>query len=123
MIQVGDIVRVTDWGRQYSRFTDWFKEHTGQLKTEWLIKYAYGDETHYGGFKCNDITRYRVLYIDIVDEVCLITRMADYSDKAEFEVYLIGLNGVELYDKPTEMTISEIEEKLGIRNLKIIKED
>ena len=119
MIKAGDIVRVTDWGRQYSRCSDWFKKRTDQLETEWLIRYAYGDQAYYKESKCNDITRYRVLYIDISDKVCLITRAANDWLGC---IYLIGLDGVELYGKPTEMTISEIEEKLGVKNLKIIEE-
>lgn len=122
MVHAGDIVRVTNWGRQYSRFTKWFEDHIDQLETEWVIHYPYGNDTHYKGHKCNDITKYRVLYIDIVDKMCLITRVSAYQG-AIFEVYLIGLDALELYDKPTEMTISEIEEKLGIRNLKIVKEE
>ena len=122
MIKVGDIVRVTDWGRQYSRRTAWFKEHINQLETEWLINFAYGDQTHYMEHKCDDITKYKVLYIDIVAGLCLITPFSWFNGVID-DVYLIGLDAVELYDKPIEMTISKIEETLGIKNLKIIKEN
>lgn len=127
MIKAGDIVRVTDWRCQYVRCSDWFNTHIASLKTEWLIKYAYGDRTHYIDYidierACNDNKKYRVLYVDEYEKTCLITRAVDYSKHPVFEVYLIGLKGVELYNKPTEMTISEIEEKLGVKNLKIIEE-
>lgn len=121
MIKVGDIVRVTDWGCQYSTNSLWFETHKDDLETEWLINYAYGDETHYMGHQYSDINKYQVLYVDECEAKCLITQKG-YLVR---DVYLIGLKGVELYDKPIEieMTISEIEEKLGIKNLKIIKED
>ena len=121
MLKAGDIVRVTDWGCQYSTNSLWFVEHMDDLETEWLIKYTYGDTTHYTEHQYTDVwNEYRVLYVDEYERKCLITRHY-YSDRVS-DVYLIGLKGVELYDKPTEMTISEIEKKLGIKNLKIIKE-
>ena len=122
MLKVGDIVRVTDWGCQYSTNSVWFMAHKDDLKTEWLINNAYGDSTHYEGHQYSDTTKYRVLYVDEYDGKCLITRY--YCSDRIYEVYLIGLKGVELYDKPTEikMTISEIEKRLGIENLSIVKE-
>lgn len=122
MIKVGDIVRVSDWGRQFSSNSSWFKTHIDDLETEWLIKYAHGDSTHYTKHKYNDTNKYQVLYVDEYEKKCLITLNHDCYNYVS-NVYLIGLKGVELYDKPTELTISEIEEKLGIKNLKIIKED
>ena len=123
MIKAGDIVRVTDWGRQYSSNSLWFEMHIDDLETEWLIKYAYGDSTHYMKHKYTDINKYQVLYVDEYEGKCLITQKYYYDYYSN--VYLISLKGVELYDKPTEieMTISEIEEKLGVKNLRIIKED
>lgn len=124
MIKVGDIVRVTDWGRQFSSNSLWFETHIDDLETEWLIKYAHGNSTHYTEHKYNDTNKYQVLYVDECEEKCLITQKNYYYDYVS-NVYLISLKGVELYDKPTEieMTISEIEEKLGVKNLKIVKED
>ena len=121
MIKVGDIVRVTDWGCQYSTNSLWFLTHMDDLETEWLINYTYDDTTHYTEHQYNDTNKYRVLYVDEHEGKCLITQKS-YSDRV-YDIYLIGLKGVELYDKPTEMTISEIEEKLGIKNLKIVKEN
>ena len=121
MVKVGDVVRVTDWGCQYSTNSVWFLTHMDDLETEWLINYAYGDSTHYTEHQYTDTNEYRVLYVDECERKCLITRY--YGSDRVYEVYLIGLKGVELYDKPTEMTISEIEEKLGVKNLKIVKEN
>lgn len=120
MLKVGDIVRVTDWGCQFSTNSLWFVEHMDDLETEWLINYAYNNSTHYMEHQYNDTNKYRVLYVDEHDKKCLITQKG-YSDRVS-DIYLIGLEGVELYDKPTEMTVSDIEKKLGIKNLKIIKE-
>lgn len=121
MIKVGDIVRVTNWVHQYSSNDVWFKTHIDDLETDWLIKYAHGDSTHYMNHQYNDMNKYQVLYVDEYEAKCLIASKT-HSNRVD-RVYLIGLKGVELYDKPTEMTISEIEEKLGIKNLKIVKED
>ena len=122
MIKVGDIVRVTDWGCQYSTNSLWFETHKDDLETEWLIKYAHGDSTHYKEHQYNDINKYQVLYVDEREGKCLIAQKG-YSDRV-YDIYLIGLKGVELYDNPTEteMTISEIEKRLGIKNLKIVKD-
>ena len=121
MIKVGDIVRVTDWGCQYSTNSLWFEAHKDDLETEWLIKYAHGDSTHYINHQYNDTNKYQVLYVDEYEGKCLIASKTCFD--RVYRVYLIGFKGVELYDKPTEMTIAEIEEKLGIKNLKIVKEN
>lgn len=109
MLKAMDIVRVTDWGCQYTRYSEWFETHIDDLETEWLIKYAYGNHRHCTERRCNDNIKYQVLYVDEYERVCLITHATDYSDYI-FDVYLIGLNGVELYNNPSEMTIEEIEE-------------
>lgn len=116
-IEVNDIVRVTDWGWQYSAYTSWFKEFKVELNLEWIIRYAYGDNAHYEGHRYDD-TKYKVLFVATRRNQALITGDIDCG-----KVYLIDIDGIELYDKPTEMTISEVEEKLGIKNLKIIKEN
>lgn len=119
-IKVGDIVRVTDWGSEFSSYDSWFKDRANVLKLDWLIHYAYNTSAMIGHSELADDLEFRVLYVD--DEInkhILITPKSRYLGG----VYLIGIKGVELYDKSTEMTISEIEEKLGIHNLKIIKEN
>lgn len=47
----------------------------------------------------------------------------DGTNKASFRKIEEDLNLIwERYEEPVEMTIAEIEEKLGIKNLKVIKE-
>ena len=119
MIKVDDIVRVANWSGQYIVANSWFLRHKDELNFEWVIRYAYGDDTNYLEHRCNDDSKYQVLFIDDFGNVALIT---DF-----YATYLIDMDCLELYYKPTEcepteMTISEIEEELGISNLKIIKE-
>lgn len=123
-IKVGDVVRVKDWGRGYSTCASWFEDKLKNclILPEYAIHYAYGDSSNYIDHQYNDINKYRVLYVDDNgDGKALITRMSNCGmDKT----HLIGINALELYDsEPIEMTISEIEEKLGIRNLKVIVRD
>lgn len=119
-IKVGDIVRVTNWGKGYTTNTAWFHENLNELETSWIIRYAYDDEYNYLHHKYDDPNRYAVLYIDEKTERALITPKNIGSSS---KVYLIGMDGLELYDQPPiEMTVAEIEKKLGIKNLKIVKE-
>lgn len=119
MIKVGDFIRVTNWGLSITTSRTWFEERKNELDFMWVICYAYGDDTNFCRCRFTDEAKYIVLYIDSVYKRALITSC--YSGNGK--VYLIKLDGIELYDKPTEMTISEIEEKLGVKNLRIIKED
>lgn len=118
MIKAGDIVRVTDWGRQYSTNTTWFVDNFNKLELDWVIHYAYDDNISFLERQFTDDAKYRVLYIDDVEDKALITKK--YASKCIGAVYLVNLECLELYDKETEMTIKEIEEKLGIHNLKIV---
>ena len=122
-IEVNDIVRVTDWGKQFSSNTAWFNEHRTELNLDWIIRYAYKDSRHYVEHQYDDNNRYKVLFVDTQYNKALISSYTHFFSSEYEEVYLIGIGGIELYDKPTEMTISEIEEKLGVKNLKIIKEN
>lgn len=115
MIKVGDIVKVTDWGRNYSTHKQWFLDNMSNLNIEWLIRYAFGDRSKYEECKYDDDTEYKVLYISDKDHRALISR-------GTYEVYLIGIDALMPYYVEVEMTIKEIEEKLGISNLKIVKE-
>ena len=117
MINVGDIVKVTDWGKGYSTNADWIEKHykAGDIPLKYVIHFAYGDCGAYVKHQYNDNAEYKVLYKD--EEKALITRNGRYVG----ETYILGLAGIEEYK--TEMTVAEIEKKLGIRNLKIIKED
>lgn len=120
-IKVGDTVKVVDWGCEYSTNDAWFYEHKNELELEWLLKYSYGNDANFMEHRYDDDSSYQVLYVDEIEEKCLITFKSFFEDINE--VYLIGFNGIKLNNKATKMTISEIEEKLGIRNLEIIEED
>ena len=119
-IKVGDTIRVKDWGGIYSLNTPWWERQVG-IKKEWMINYAYGDESKCDTEKTTDDTEYEVLYIN--DQKAVITgKEALHSPfKIMGKVYLIDMLNIELYHQPpVEMTIKEIKEKLGIKNLKII---
>lgn len=120
-IKVGDIVRVTDWGTMYDSNESWFEtQYTqGKIPLIFVARYAYGDNYNYCNYMYDDDTRYKVLYVsDEPKPRILIRDERPMCDK----IYLLDIDGVELYDKSVEMTVSEIEKKLGIKNLKIIKE-
>ena len=118
MIKVGDFIRVTNWGLSIPADREWFEERKNELDFMWVIRYAYSDDGNFRRCCFTDEQKYIVLYIDSVYKRALISKWWGNG-----KVYLIKLDGIELYDKPTEMTISEIEEKLGVKNLRIIKED
>lgn len=119
MIKAGDIVRVKDWGNAYTTYAEWFRENASELNIDWIIRYAYDNDSKYINHKCDDADKYQVLYVK--DRYALITRSYSFPWSAG-AVYLVGIGTLELYDKPTEMTVSEIEKRLGIENLKIVKE-
>lgn len=120
-IKVGDTVKVVDWGCEYTTNDVWFYEHKNELELEWLVKYSYGNHANFIEHQYDDDGSYQVLYVDEIEEKCLITFKDLFVNISE--VYLIGFDGIKLNNKATKMTISEIEEKLGIRNLEIIEED
>jgi len=115
MIKVGDTVKVTDWGKNCSTHKKWFLDNMSNLDIEWLIRYAYGDHSKYDECPYDDDTEYKVLYISDKDRRALISRGTG-------KVYLIGIDALMPYYVEVEMTIKEIEEKLGISNLKIVKD-
>ena len=120
-IKVGDIVRVTNWGRGYTTNAAWFEEYSVCLDFKWVVKYSYGNENNYIHYQFDDNRKYKVLFI--ADDRALITLNIGGCDPEDYgATYLIGTDAIELYDSPVEMTVAEIEEKLGIKNLKIIKE-
>ena len=118
-IKVGDVVRVTNWGRGYATNSVWFEKYFDFLDPKWVIGYAYGDEDNYLHCRFDDDRKYKVLFV--ADDHALISLSGD-SEDYDGATYLIGTDSIELYDSPVEMTVAEIEEKLGIKNLKIIKE-
>ena len=114
-IKAGDIVKVVNWGRNYSTYTDWFLEQADKLKPEWLVRYAYNDSRNYERYPKNHSDNRRWEVLSVVEDCALITQ----PDLFRPEVYLISLDGLSPLTR--EMTLSEIEAELGYP-VKIIKE-
>ena len=108
--KVGDIVRVTNWGGQYSTCTSWFIAHASELKLEWMINYRYGNCSWDDNHSANE--QFKVLFVDSKDGRCLISRMLFNCDIMH-GVYLIGSDGLALARKA--MTQDDIEMELGYR--------
>lgn len=115
-IRVGDKVKVTDWGYMYDTNYHWIMEKykEDEISLDWVARYAYGNDKNYHTCKYNDDTKYEVVYIS--RNKALICEEGSWT-----EIYMLDTSGLELYYPPTEMTISEIEEKLGVSNLRIVE--
>lgn len=105
--KIGDIVRVTNWGDQYSTCTPWFIDHASELKLEWMIKYRYGNCSWEDNHSANE--QFKVLFVDSKEKKCLIERIGCFSHA----VYLIGSNGLASVRKA--MTQDDIEMALGYK--------
>ena len=114
-IKAGDIVKVVNWGSAYPTYVSWFLTRVDELKPEWLVRYVF-DVGNYKNYpeKNLDNRRWEVLFVDGAH--ALITEKGPFSWPP---VYLIGVDG--LAPMTREMTLSEIEAKLGYP-VKIIKE-
>lgn len=114
-IKAGDIVKVVNWGKNYSTHADWFLERADKLKPEWLVRYAYNDSRNYERYPKSHSDN-RCWEVLSVDEGCaLITQPGLFRP----EVYLIRLDGLSPFTR--EMTLSEIEDALGYP-VKIVEE-
>lgn len=115
-IRVGDVVRVTDWGYMYDTNRHWIMEkyEEGGIPLDYVARYAYGNDKNYLTHKYDDDTEYKVVYV--FGQKVLICEEGAYT-----EIYMLDASGIELYYPPTEMTIAEIEEKLGVSNLRIVE--
>lgn len=108
--KVGDIVRVVNWGKQYSTCTSWFIKHASELELEWMINYRYGNYSWNDNHSANE--QFKVLFVDDSKEgKCLIGRMLFTGDVTH--VYLISLDGLALARKA--MTQDDIEMALGYK--------
>lgn len=105
--KAGDIVKVTNWGDQYSTCTPWFIAHASELKLEWMINYRYGNCSWDDKHSANE--QFKVLFVDSKDGRCLIGRINYFMHS----VYLIGSDGLALARKA--MTQDDIEMELGYR--------
>lgn len=108
LIRVGDVVRVTDWGKSYSTNKMWFKQHEKELNIDWLIRFAYDDDRKYvDKTVCkHDKRKYTVLFIDDASRLALITSGGEFDS-----VYLISTYAIVPWRK--RMTLKEIEEIIG----------
>ena len=104
--KVGDIVRVTNWGDQYSVCTPWFTKHASGLKLEWIINYRYGNDN----YSKNSNERFKVLFVDPNDGRCLIGEMFINMIGS---TYLVGEDGLAHVRK--RMTQDDIEMALGYK--------
>lgn len=92
MIKANDVVKVNDWGCEYTTYGDWFAMHADSLKTKWIACYAYGDNSKFKHYKIGeDDNNYVVLYTD--GEKALITNERNYKlfGAVKSAVYLIDL--------------------------------
>ena len=109
--KVGDVVRVTNWGDQYSTCTPWFIAHASELKLEWMINYRYGNLSTNDSHPADE--KFKVLFVDdSKDGRCLIGRML-FSGDVTHGVYLIDSDGLASVRKA--MTQDDIEMALGYK--------
>ena len=106
--KVGDIVRVTNWGNQYSTCTPWFTKHASELELEWMINYRYGNFSKNSDH--HSAERFKVLFVDPKDGRCLIGEMFINMVGC---TYLIHEEGLAHARK--RMTQDDIEMELGYK--------
>ena len=123
-IKTGMIVNVIDWGQEYSTNKQWFEDHynKGDIPLDYIIRYAFDDQSNYAERRYMDTTEYKVLFVDNTEQKALITESDECGYNAtEYgwnKTYLVGLDGIEPLKK--EMTLKQIEEILGYR-VKIVE--
>ena len=110
MINVGDFVKVKDWGESYSYSMEWFLNN--HIDSQLMIRYAYGDGHKYEMYNSDtgekDAFKYEVLAV--ADNIALIAKPSNYSNTRAFLIRteaLININEIH------HMTIEEIEDELG----------
>lgn len=117
--KVGDLVKVANWGSQYSTHRDWFLAHMSDtgFKAEWAIRYAFDNELfeNESGERAKQET-YQILYID--GHKYLISVAGTRS--CYQPVYLIQEDGLKRL--PRKMTKADIEKELGYE-VEIIEEN
>lgn len=113
MINIGDIVKVKDWGDSYSYAMDWFMQN--DISSQLMIRYAYGDGRKYDeyndetGFK--DSLKYKVLAV--ANGKALITEYDKYDNYDNSPAYVVGVNALINIKEIHRMTVEEIENELG----------
>lgn len=118
--KVGDLVKVANWGAQYSSHRDWFLDHMNDdgFKAEWAIRYAF-DNALYEIESLGDSAKqktYQVLYTDGYKYLISAAKTRSVYQP----VYLIQEDG--LKRPPRKMTLKEIEKELGYE-VELVAED
>ena len=118
--KVGDLVKVANWGAQYSSHRDWFLAHMSNagFKAEWAIRYAF-DNALYEIESLGDSAKqktYQVLYTDGYRYLISVAETRSVYQP----VYLIQEYG--LKRPPRKMTKADIEKELGYE-VEIIEEN
>lgn len=110
MINVGDIVKVKDWGESYSSAMDWFLNN--HIDNQLMIRYSYGNSRNYDIYNSNtgkkDTFEYEVLAV--ADDKALIAEPSNYNNTQAFLVRIEALINIK---EIHHMTIEEIEDELG----------
>ena len=119
MIEVGDIVKVKDWGESYSCAMDWFLNN--HIDNQLMVRYAYGDSRNYDVYNSDtgekDTFEYEVLAV--ADNKALIAEPSYYGNNTR--AFLIRTEALINIKEIRYMTIEEIEDELGYP-IEIIKE-
>ena len=92
MFKVGDLVKVINWGMQYTRYKDWFKKNAVSLETDWIIRFPFDHSIP----EISKEIKYRVLFVDINSDAPDKLLITDASDEYSRPVYLIDSTGCEL---------------------------
>ena len=118
--KVGDLVKVANWGSQYSSHRDWFLAHMSDagFEAEWAIRYAF-DNALYEIESLGDFAKQKTYQILYIDGIKYLISIAD-TDSLYTPVYLIHEKG--LKRTPRKMTLKEIEKELGYE-VELVAED
>ena len=110
MINVGDIVKVKDWGESYTYSLEWFLNN--HIDNQLMIRYAYGDGRKYDIYNSEtgekDDFKYEVLAV--ADNKVLISKPNNLNNNP---AYLVTTSALVNVSEIHHMTIEEIEDELG----------
>ena len=111
MINVGDIVKVKDWGESYSYSLEWFLNN--HIDSQLMIRYAYGDGRKYDVYNSDtgekDTFKYEVLAV--AEGKALIAEPSYYGNNTQ--AFLVRTEALINMAEIHPMTIEEIEDELG----------
>lgn len=110
MINVGDSVKVKDWGESYSSAMEWFLNN--HIDNQLMIRYAYGDSHNFDIYNSDTGEKDTFIYevLAVAGDKALIAEPSHYGNTQAFLVRTEALvNTKEIH----HMTIEEIEDELG----------